>query len=701
MQTAAYPRTAVPGTAMMSGGAGMGNPGGAVIAEGQFTTTIYTLFQKGSYAEASGLLQSILQQFPRSRAALSLLAYSDYMREAYEESAFSYEQLNRLYPNVTEYRIAYAQSLYKAARYQDAAKVALSIDAPESHQRVQKLLAAIHYELDELSTARSHIDEVVPETDPDAIVAQGCLLYKEGKFEEARRKFHDCLNMVGYSAQLLYAIAVCHYKLKQYGSALKNISEIIERGINDHPELSVGAASEGVDVRSVGNSLILRETALIEAFNLKAAIEYMLKNSSNAAEALADMPPRQESELDAVTLCNHALMNMDKDPTGGFSKLNFLLQSPSFPPETFGNLLLLYVKYGYYDLAADVLAENAHLTYKFLSQDLYDFLDAVITAQTSPEEAYRKFDQLATKHIDILRKLTKQIQDARVRRDSEGIKTALKEYDESLERYIPVLMAMAKIFWDLENYDAVEKIIKQSLEFCSEHDTWKLNLAHTFFMQDHRYKEAIGYYEPFVKKAGTDVLSVPAIVLANLCVSLIMTSQNELAEELMRSIEREEERTTFGASGKLGGASGSPSSGSGSPGGQARDGQGSGAPVLHLCIVNLVIGTLYCAKGNFEFGISRIIKSLEPYQSKLMVDTWFYAKRCFLALAEQLSKHMISLKDASFVEILAFLDAADKYGKDIKTKIDPLADPNDPEIEFHTVSREARLLKKIFLQLRD
>ena len=36
-------------------------------------------------------------------------------------------------------------------------------------------------------------------------------------------------------------------------------------------------------------------------------------------------------------------------------------------------------------------------------------------------------------------------------------------------------------------------------------------------------------------------------------------------------------------------------------------------PCFHLCIVNLVIGTLYCAKGNYEFGISRIIKSLDPY----------------------------------------------------------------------------------------
>lgn len=43
-------------------------------------------------------------------------------------------------------------------------------------------------------------------------------------------------------------------------------------------ELSIGMTTEGIDVRSVGNTLVLHETALIEAFNLKAAIEYQLKN---------------------------------------------------------------------------------------------------------------------------------------------------------------------------------------------------------------------------------------------------------------------------------------------------------------------------------------------------------------------------------------------------------------------------------------
>jgi tetratricopeptide repeat protein 30 len=52
-----------------------------------------------------------------------------------------------------------------------------------------------------------------------------------------------------------------------------------------------------------------------------------------------------------------------------------------------------------------------------------------------------------------------------------------------------------------------------------------------------------------------------------------------------------------------------------------------------ICVsVNLVIGTLYCAKGNYTFGVSRIVKSLEPFQKKLGTDTWFYAKRCFSEL---------------------------------------------------------------------
>ena len=52
-------------------------------------------------------------------------------------------------------------------------------------------------------------------------------------------------------------------------------------------------------------------------------------------------------------------------------------------------------------------------------------------------------------------------------------------------------------------------------------------------------------------------------MLANLCVSYIMTSQNEEAEELMRKIEKEEESLAF---------------------------EDPEKKIFHLCIVNLVIG---------------------------------------------------------------------------------------------------------------
>lgn len=107
---------------------------------------------------------------------------------------------------------------------------------------------------------------------------------------------------------LSYNIALCHYSLKNYNQAVKYIEEIIERGIREHPggtalfvsllfsvsttlpvtgvfllpELSVGLTTEGIDIHSVGNTLVLHQTALVEAFNLKAAIEYQRKNRKRA-----------------------------------------------------------------------------------------------------------------------------------------------------------------------------------------------------------------------------------------------------------------------------------------------------------------------------------------------------------------------------------------------------------------------------------
>lgn len=104
-------------------------------------------------------------------------------------------------------------------------------------------------------------------------------------------------------------------------------------------------------------------------------------------------------------------------------------------------------------------------------------------------------------------------------------------------------------------------------------------------------------------------------------------------------------------------------------------------------------------QGNYEFGISRVIKSLEPYHSKLSTDTWFYAKRCFLSLAEGLAKHMIPFKEASWQEVMGFLDEVEKAGKLIPAAFSGAGAGKGSE--GATVASEARLLRGMFQRLRQ
>jgi len=83
----------------------------------------------------------------------------------------------------------------------------------------------------------------------------------------------------------------------------------------------------------------------------------------------------------------------------------------------------------------------------------------------------------------------------------------------------------------------------------------------------------------------------------------------------------------------------------------------------------LVIGTLYCSKENFKFGISLIIQSLDPIKEKLGTDTWYYTKRCFLALIEKIIKKSVELDEEMFEMVNTFLDKAYQNGKNITTLI--------------------------------
>ncbi|XP_022658940.1 tetratricopeptide repeat protein 30A-like isoform X2 [Varroa jacobsoni] len=578
----------------------------------------------------------------------------------YVNAANCYEQLVLLSTNEQtsqRYRLHYANALYQASLFDEAYKVTLQMDdIPELKLSLHKLRAAIEYARDDVSSAAKELQAAEDHGDPDVQVNHACILYKENKFEEARQKFQTAMQAQGYSAQLCYAAALCCYRLKLYQQALKHIADIIERGIREHPELSVGMATEGIEVH-VRNSAVLRDTALVEAFNLKAAIEFQLNNIADAKEALTDMPPRAQQDIDAVSLHNQALIQLESSPSSSFDKLHFLVEQGSGPAEAFANLVLVCCRFEHYDLAADVLAEHADIAHLMLAPHIQAFLEAVIACQTSPDEAYQKLDDMGQKHIEALRRLKKSNADA--------------EYDEELKRYMPVLMAQAKIYWDLENYVQVEKLFKKSLEFCGDQQSWKTNAAHVLFMQGDRFKEASTFYESLLKNSS-NVLDVPAVVLANLCVCYIMTSRNEEAEELMRRIEQAEEQLAYTKPNEK---------------------------VYHLCIVNLVIGTLYCAKGNYDFGVSRIIKSIEPVSNKLSPDTWFYVKRCFISLIENLAKKVIVVRDAVVHDCRIFLSQCEQFGYSVCASFDDGRGSSD--VLPATVASEARLLLALFAIINE
>ena len=70
-------------------------------------------------------------------------------------------------------------------------------------------------------------------------------------------------------------------------------------------------------------------------------------------------------------------------------------------------------------------------------QEAQEFLEAAMLSSSTPDEAFQRFDVLASRHAEALRQLTKKVQDARLARDTDALKRAVIAYEEALEAYIP------------------------------------------------------------------------------------------------------------------------------------------------------------------------------------------------------------------------------------------------------------------------
>jgi tetratricopeptide repeat protein 30 len=134
---------------------------------------------------------------------------------------------------------------------------------------------------------------------------------------------------------------------------------------------------------------------------------------------------------------------------------------------------------------------------------------------------------------------------------------------------------------------------------------------------------------------------------------------------------------------------------------------------MHLCVVNLAVGTLYCARGNASFGVRRVVKALTPLDARLTPDTWYYVKRCLLAVAEGVAKRVAPpLDDDVARELAAFLAGVDAHGR--RAGSAAAADAaaasvsgegvgDDMEVEEcdADMRREARTLRRLFMLVRE
>lgn len=128
--------------------------------------------------------------------------------------------------------------------------------------------ALVKYREGDLRAARGRLDEM-PD-DSHRVVNLAALSFREKRYDEALRLYELARKAEGNTPKLGYNVALCLFHLREYGRALKELQEVIDRAAAEHPELHVRSGNDGAEQRSVGNSALLIKTRLIECFNLKA-----------------------------------------------------------------------------------------------------------------------------------------------------------------------------------------------------------------------------------------------------------------------------------------------------------------------------------------------------------------------------------------------------------------------------------------------
>lgn len=656
------------------------------------TTQVYSYIRDGEFGKAREILTLKYIHFQnedatvKSRPILSLLAYCCYNSKDFIGAADFYEELVALCPNEEEYQVLYVQSLAMSGAHQDAYRQFQTLStsvSSENLQRLRILHSATSMELGLMTACRKTLSKC-DEDDPNTIIAMAQVDYNENKFANALEKFKIAKLMMGNLPMLTYYVALCQYQMGDHETALEGANELIDRAnAATHDE------SEDDDESAV------KELFLAEAVNFKAVICHEMEQSKADGEA----PPSLEKEIranwehessnhvDGIASHNKIMSCIELDPSRGIERLHQQLSNESFPAETLRNLLLLCIEQED-ALGFEVFEANKQVAREVLPSDLFTYIQASITSFSCPDDAFEILGKLTAEMTPKLKAAKKKLDEASVTKLSSAARPstttlrpattarilastlaeAKQKMDILLKTFVPILMSQAKILWDKKEYSEAEQLLLEHSDSCASDNNWNLNLGHTLFAQGNdKLETSIQYYEHVVNQWADrgKLILAPAVALANLCVAYIMVGQNESAETILKAVENEEDQDS-----SL----------------QLDD---DAKPTYHACLVNLVIGTLYCEKGKYDFGISRICKSLEPFDRNLCTDVWVFTKRCFLSLATKISKLMIMVENDVLRDIIYFLNEIEIHGKHV-----------DSGGSLVTVAEEARHLKNLFLNLR-
>lgn len=515
-----------------------------------------------------------------------------------------------------------------------------------------------------------------------------------GEYESARESF-VATGLDGND--LLYNRALCEFRLGNYEETLELIGQLLTNCETLYPELIV-QQNEMSHLDDERLETSLQESRIVEAQNLRAATILQLdEDLCQVKQCLDDLPIKREDLLDCITLHNKAIYEHQENLESAISKLDYLSKfwtnskdqpelAAQLPRETFRNLLILYSMRDNPDSSAtlDLLESDRSQIESNMSKEEMQFFDiyfSATVASSSDELTYRKLDRLVSRILDIFDTITSE-----------------NEREHYIELLMVVLTHEGKVLWHNGQYNIIEKLllsVGSRVKQVEGNLYYISNLAHTLFMTDNKFDECAKLYEDLLTmhtNSGQSLAGIDPQVLSSLCVAYVLTGRNNDAEALIKEVEISEETTGNER------AFSTVSAGY----------HDNGCKLSALCCINLVIGTLYCVKYNYGFGLTRMLKSLVPLEHNLNMLTWFYTKRCILSLLDCQCKQMICVKDDLLDQVIAFLIQCERVGSSIET-VDlqcKLNFPTDRKASSfqgrrrrNTVTYEAKYLRSIVLTI--